>query len=130
MLAAMAPRLDPGRYVFCALPDPPPDFWTALRPLAAFVEREGLSLILGAETARARALDGGPPMRRITLDVRSSLEGVGLTAAVSAALAEAQIPCNVVAALNHDHLFVPEPLAARALDALARLQAEARAAAR
>jgi uncharacterized protein len=44
----------------------------------------------------------------ITLTVNSSLDGVGLTAAVSQALAEQGIPCNVVAAAHHDHLFVPE----------------------
>ncbi len=44
---------------------------------------------------------------RISLEVHSSLSAVGLTAALSKALAEADISANIVAALRHDHLFVP-----------------------
>ena len=44
---------------------------------------------------------------RISLDAHSSLEAVGLTAALSHALAKAGISANIVAALRHDHLFVP-----------------------
>jgi hypothetical protein len=61
-------------------------------------------------------------MRRITLTVHSALDGIGLTAAVSAELTAAGIPCNVVAALHHDHVFVP---AAQAEAALAALRARA-----
>ncbi len=43
----------------------------------------------------------------ITLTVHSDLQAVGLTAAFAAALAQADIPCNVVAGAYHDHLFVP-----------------------
>jgi hypothetical protein len=50
--------------------------------------------------------------------VHSALDGTGLTAAVSAALAAAGIPCNMVAAFHHDHVFVPAAMAARALAVL------------
>jgi hypothetical protein len=62
----------------------------------------------------------------ITLSVYSDLHAVGLTAAVAAALASEGISCNVVAALRHDHLFVPVDRADDALTVLERLQAEAR----
>ena len=59
-----------------------------------------------------------PAFRRITLGVQSSLEAVGLTAAVAGALTAVGISANVVAAFHHDHVFVP---AERAADAMARL---------
>ena len=42
----------------------------------------------------------------LTLEIHSALEAVGLTAAVSKALAEANISANVIAAFHHDHIFV------------------------
>ena len=58
--------------------------------------------------------------RCITLDVHSSLEAVGLTAACAQALAAGGISANVVAGYSHDHILVPAP---RAQDALAALDA-------
>jgi len=56
----------------------------------------------------------------LTLDVHSALEAVGLTAAFSAALGAADIPCNALAARHHEHLLVP---ADRADEAGAALEA-------
>jgi hypothetical protein len=55
------------------------------------------------------------------LTVHSSLEAVGLTAAVSRALTDANISCNVVAAYYHDHIFVPVQDAKRAMETLVKL---------
>ena len=63
----------------------------------------------------------GTPFARITLTVHSALEGVGLTAAVAGALAQAGIACNVVAGYHHDHLFVPWDRREEALAILQRL---------
>jgi uncharacterized protein len=57
----------------------------------------------------------------ITLTVHSDLAAAGLTAAVSSALFEQGISCNVVAAAHHDHLFVPENCAEEALAVLKAL---------
>jgi hypothetical protein len=46
-----------------------------------------------------------------------------LTAAVSGELARQNIPCNMVAAYHHDHVFVPSAMAERALQALSAMQA-------
>jgi hypothetical protein len=64
-------------------------------------------------------------MRQITLNVFSALEGVGLTAAVAVALADAGIACNMVAAFHHDHVFVPEAQAEAALKVLRELSQKA-----
>jgi hypothetical protein len=50
---------------------------------------------------------------------------VGLTAAISTALADAGISCNMVAALNHDHVFVPVSDASRAMALIRALHLDA-----
>jgi uncharacterized protein len=126
MVAAMAPELDQGEYIFCALPSV-----GAERAFAAavgtFREREGWSAILPASDARNLGFDSGQLFRMIRLGIDSALDGVGLTAAVSTALADTGIACNVVAALHHDYLFIPAPDVERAMHRLQSLSADARA---
>ncbi len=86
-----------------------------------------MSLILPSAAAAALGFPVALPMRRIELGVTSALDGVGLTAAVASALAGAGIPCNVVTAFHHDHVFVPSGMAARALAVLQALQQQAQA---
>jgi hypothetical protein len=122
MIAGMSPYLKRGEYVFCAAGDRD---WTALNPLAMFREAEGVSLILERGAAEAAGFPVAAPMALITLNVYSALDGVGLTAAVATTLAEAGIACNMVAALNHDHVFVPVERASEAVAILRALQAAA-----
>lgn len=83
--------------------------------LCVFREREGMSAILQQEAAERAQLAFDGSFCQITLQVHSSLEAVGLTAAVAGELAEAGISANVVAALRHDHIFVAQEDAERAL---------------
>ena len=122
LLAGLAPRLDPDPWVFVTHPTPLP---AGLAPLMIFREAEGITAVLSPSEARALGLPDGPVLRRITLGVHSSLEAVGLTAAVATALTEAGISANVVAAFHHDHVFVPAGRADDALACLRRLQAAA-----
>jgi hypothetical protein len=124
MVSGMKPELKPGQYVFCAAGDRD---WAALEPLAMFREAEGVSLILKQGEAEAAGFPVQGPMALITLNVYSALDGVGLTAAVATALAQAGIACNMVAALNHDHVFVSADRADEALAILLDLQASASA---
>ncbi|MEJ5217425.1 ACT domain-containing protein [Cognatishimia sp. D5M38] len=119
MISGMAPVLDDALYHFCVLPDG----FEALKSqaLASFVEDEGFSVILTDQVAKDAGLASDLPMRRITLTVHSALDGVGLTAAVASALADAGIACNMVAAYHHDHAFVPATDADRALAILQAL---------
>jgi len=116
LLREMRPELNEGKYVFCTLDakDNPFD----LEPLGWFHEREGVTIILSKVQADRVGLSYTFVSAWITLNIHSSLEAVGLTAAVSQALTRAGISCNIVAAYYHDHLFVPIKDAARALKIL------------
>ena len=88
-------------------------------------EAEGETVILPLASAREAQLTVAFEAAWITLEVHSALDAVGLTAAASAALAAAGIPCNVLAALRHDHLFVPVAQSGEAMAALIQLSASA-----
>lgn len=126
MIAGMTPELRPGLFVFCALNHLPLPAAISDGALCLFHEAEGISALLPVDLAKAEGLPVDMPMCQITLQVFSSLAGVGLTAAVSAALGAANIPCNMIAAALHDHVFVPEDRATEALAVLNNLTASAR----
>jgi len=123
LLRSLEPVLHPGTVVFVCVAD---DFETG-HPgvLGYFREAEGLSLILPEAEARAAGLEPAFRAAWISLRVPSDLEAVGLTAAVSSVLAEAGIACNVVAAVHHDHLFVPVEQGEAALALLRGIQRDA-----
>jgi hypothetical protein len=121
MIRQLQPELDPAEYVFATFADPATVDAAALEALCSFREKEGLSLILEAGTAGRHGLQASPRFRRITLTVLSSLESVGLTAAVAGCLADKGISANVVAASHHDHVFVPASRAEEAMAALREL---------
>jgi len=118
LLAGMEPVLQPGEFVFCTVAAAPPD----LDALATFREAEGLTIVCERAEAERLHLAYTFVCRLITLSVHSSLNAVGLLAAVSAQLARYDIPLNVVSAYYHDHLFVPAGAAEKALAALQRLK--------
>jgi uncharacterized protein len=114
LLATLEPELHTGQFVFCTVPN------TRLHEVAVmtFKEREGTTLILEKQIADQQGLPYSFVAAWITLTVHSSLQAVGLTAAVAAALANENISCNVVAGYYHDHLFVESTDGQRALHAL------------
>jgi hypothetical protein len=122
MLAGMTPVLTEGEFVFCSINET--DVIGRAMPMAlgSFKEVEGLTVILARADAKALGFDDALPMRRITLEVFSALDGVGLTAGVAAALAAENSPCNMIAAYHHDHVFVPAAMAERAIAVLRELQ--------
>ena len=116
LLQNMKPELNVGEYVYCLANSK--EQVVALDPLCYFLEKEGVTMILPKEKADVMSIPYATTCAWITLTVHSSLEAVGLTAAVSKALTEANISCNMVAAFYHDHIFVPIADAPRAMDAL------------
>lgn len=123
LLVNMRPEINPGRYAFVTLPA-----GFALDPsgiVAAVREPEGLSAIIPEQMALALGLPVAFVATWITLAVHSDLAAIGLTAAVSQALGQAGISCNVVAGVHHDHLFVPPDQAQSAMSALLALSRSA-----
>ena len=120
LLAVRDARRVAGRFVFVAAPA---ERLAALPALATIREDEGWTALLRVEDADAAQLAYDFVAAWITLTVHSDLAAVGLTAAVSRALAEAGIACNVLAGLHHDHLLVPEAQADAALAAIRALKA-------
>ncbi|MBX2843460.1 MAG: ACT domain-containing protein [Flammeovirgaceae bacterium] len=100
----MNPVLNPGSFVFTTVDNtnsiPPEEI------IGTFREKEGITIIISQEAADQLGLSYHFITSWITLEVHSSLEAVGLTAAFSNALAKANISCNVMAGYYHDHIFV------------------------
>jgi len=117
LLTSMSPKLMPDEYVFCSVQGEYREF-DKLSPLASFHEEEGLTLVISKKLALANKLPFESVFKGITLTVHSSLDAVGLTAAVSTKLAEKGISANVIAAYYHDHIFVQADKAESAIKAL------------
>jgi uncharacterized protein len=119
LLRSARPELRPGTFVFIVVHDEAP--LDTLAPDATVREPEGLTAVVRRERADALGFTYDYVAAWITLRVHSALAAVGLTAAVSTALARAGISCNVIAGYHHDHLLVPADRAADALAALSEL---------
>lgn len=117
LLKSISPEIQDGEYVFCTLTGNNFDY-KHLNPLATFKESEGLTLIIPVESAVQEKLPFEGIFKQITLTVHSSLEAVGLTAAVANKLASYGISANVIAAFYHDHIFVQTEKAEQALSAI------------
>jgi len=121
LIAQMRPMLDPEPYVFCTFANRTFEDLVDYDAVGLFAETEGTTAILPVERARELGLADAEWFRRITLTVHSSLEAVGLTAAIAEALTRKGISANVVAAYFHDHVFVPAERAEEALEVLRNL---------
>ena len=121
LIRKLSPKLQEGEFVFCTFPGDVYGSFTHLHPVASFYEQEGLTLIIPKSYAEAAEITFDATYRQITLQVHSSLDAVGLTAAVSTVLANAGISANVVAAYFHDHIFVSSSNADKAMEQLLKL---------
>ena len=123
LLRSMSPQLNAGEYVFCTLPVG--QLPSGVQIIGSFREEEGLTVILERSHAEQTGFSFDYVAAWITLNVHSALEAVGLTAAFATALGEAGISCNVIAGYYHDHLFVGQADAERAMQVLRDLAANA-----
>lgn len=114
LLKKMSPILDEQEYVFITTQRPLAEM-IKLNPLCTYVEEDGLTLIIKKKIAKEEGLKFDGVFKKITLNVHSSLEAVGLTAVVATKLKDNNISANVVAAYYHDHIFVQSSLSEKAL---------------
>jgi hypothetical protein len=105
MLGTLAVSRRPGVFVFVAVGVPTPGLLAAAH--AMVTEGELTTLVVPIDVAERSGLTVTTPMAWLTLTVHSSLEAVGLTASFSAMLGDVDIPCNVLAGYQHDHILVP-----------------------
>jgi len=119
LLKNMRPILNSGVYIFATLTDI--DQIKRSDTICEFKEKEGITIVM----EKQKALEYGLPVESIfawiTLEIHSSLDAVGLTAAFSNELAKFDISCNVIAGYFHDHIFVGQADGERAIKILERL---------
>ena len=121
LLETMSPVLMAGEFVFITMPNARYGDHAELQPIASFNESEGLALVVPKQRADDNSIAYDAVFSAITLQVHSSLEAVGLTAAFSSVLAENNISANVIAGFYHDHIFVTQDSADKAMQAIVSL---------
>ena len=125
ILSTLNPVLHPDEYIFTTISDPPSSIlYKTLREkyltdmICEFREPEGMTLVMKKSVADIFSVSYDYVARWITCKVHSSLSAVGLTSALSHALAEAGLSCNIIAGYYHDHLFVKSDTVDKAMDIL------------
>ena len=121
LIASMRPVLAEHENIFGTLDTYDYKQLAKLNPIGTFCEKEGLTIIVTKEKADEFNIAYSGVFKCITLDVHSSLDAVGLTAAVSTKLTQSKISANVVAAYYHDHVFIASRDAEKALAELNHL---------
>ncbi len=122
LIRGLDPYQRPGVWVYAELPQ---GARCPAGTVFSVIEDESRTVVLLESDARTAGLQSLFRAAWITLRVHSALEAYGLVAQVSSRLADASIPCNVVAGARHDHILVPYDQAREALKALRELQLQA-----
>ncbi|MCF6437605.1 ACT domain-containing protein [Pseudoalteromonas sp. MMG022] len=118
LLKSMQPTLLAEEFVFITLQQSKYGDAAQLNPIAMFMESEGMTLVIPKARADQYQQAYSSVFKCITLNVHSSLDAVGLTAAFATRLTEEKISANVIAGFYHDHIFVQAHKAQDALVAL------------
>lgn len=117
LIKNMQPTLDDEELVFCSLPPARAEEFFVLCQ-GYYVEREGITVIIGKHLADLHSLDYDLIFKRITLNVHSSMAAVGFLARITEVLAAQGFSVNVISAYYHDHLFIQSDQAQAALKTL------------
>ena len=100
LLAGLAPLVRPVPFVVV-------ETELDIPAAAVIVEDEATTKVVEQTVADEHGLPYTFIAAWITCTIESDLEAVGMTAAISRALADRDIACNVLAGSRHDHLLVP-----------------------
>jgi len=119
LIKNMTPKLNDGEYVFSTVKSF--DGINRKDTICEFKEEEGVTIVIEKSKADAMKLDYQYVASWISLEIHSSLEAIGLTAAFSKALAKCNISCNVIAGYYHDHIFVAKKDTDKAMKILKEL---------
>jgi uncharacterized protein len=119
ILKTLSPELNPGEYIFHSTDDPTKFDQNDI--IGLFKEKEGITVIISKKLADQKKIPYKFIASWITLNVHSSLDAVGLTAAFSDALTRENISANVIAGYYHDHIFVAKKDSNKAIKSLIRL---------
>lgn len=117
LIKNMQPVLEDEDLVFCSLSPARAEEYFVLCQ-GYYLEREGITVIIGKHLADLNDLAYDLVFKRITLNVHSSLAAVGFLARITEVLAAQGISVNVVSAYYHDHLYIQSNLAQAALETL------------
>lgn len=104
LLAGLAPELAARPR---AIRSQPTDEAIPADAIMLFQEKEGTTVVVAVDDVAVADTQDKALWAQITLRIHSSLEAVGMLAAIASTLAARDIPCNAVSAYYHDHLFVP-----------------------
>lgn len=119
LIQQMSPKLQEGAYIFATVPSL--ENIPREETICEFKEAEGITIVIKKDKADDLKLKYNFIAAWITLEVHSSLEAVGLTAVFAEALAKNQISCNVIAGYYHDHIFVDQRDAEKAVKVLSEI---------
>jgi hypothetical protein len=117
LIKNMQPILEDEDLVFCSLSPARAEEYFVLCQ-GYYVEREGITVIIGKHLADLNDLAYDLLFKRITLNVHSSLIAVGFLARITEVLAAQGFSMNVVSAFYHDHLYIQSDQAQAALETL------------
>lgn len=111
-----------GNYVFVTLDTIP----EGVEPFATVREYEGMTIVISEDRAVKAGLPIDNRFARISLDIPSSLQSIGMAAMIAQTLAARSITCNSLAGFHRDHLFVQVDKAEEAFEILRDLKEQAR----
>ncbi|KAJ5287422.1 hypothetical protein N7478_003108 [Penicillium angulare] len=128
LLSTMEPTLDPEIYVFITTTKPLSSLpLSTLNPQLIAQEKEGITIVTTEALATSHGFDEVVfPCQKISLTIHSSLEAIGLIAAITDRLKNSGISTNVVSGFFHDHIYVPARRAEDAMQVLEQLTIDAR----